>query len=73
MTKVRVCLSIDEDLYKKTRDIQSFLIKETSRNFTFSKVISEILEVGLTNGVDSPSSRRFSDAIKKIVEAKKLE
>ena len=65
--KHRVCIIIDEKIYKKTRDVQAFLIKETSRNVSFSKVISEILEVGLTN------HKKYSDIIKIIIEEKKLE
>lgn len=64
--KHRVCLSIDKNLYKKVREIQSFLIKETNNNYSFSKAISEILDVGLQD-------KKFSDVIKIIIEEKKLE
>jgi len=65
MKRVRVCLSIDEEIYKKTRDVQAFLIKETSRNISYSKTVSEILDIGLQDG-------KFSDVIKLIIKEKKL-
>lgn len=64
--KHRVCIIIDEKIYKKTRDVQAFLIKETSKNVSFSKIVSEILDVGLQD-------KKFSDVIKIIIEEKKLE
>ncbi len=64
--KHRVCIIIDEKIYKKTRDVQAFLIKETSKNVSFSKIISEILDVGLRD-------KKFSDVIKIIIEEKKHE
>ena len=57
---------IDNELYKKTRDIQSFLIKETSRHWSYSKTLSEILDIGLKD-------KKFSDVLNNIIEEKKLD
>ncbi len=62
----RITIMIDDELYKKTRDVQSFLIKETSRNWSYSKTLSEILDIGLKD-------KKFTDVISNIIEEKKLE
>jgi len=62
----RITIMIDGELYKKTRDVQAFLIKETTRNWSYSKTLSEILDIGLKD-------RKFSDVIQNIIEEKKLE
>jgi len=66
MKNIRVCLNIDEEIYKKTREVQAFLIKQTSKNISFSKVISEVLDIGLKD-------KKFSDVINNIIEERKLE
>jgi len=62
----RITIMIDGELYKKTRDVQAFLIKETCRNWSYSKTLSEILDIGLKD-------RKFTDVIQNIIEEKKLE
>jgi len=62
---VRVCISLDEEIYKKLREIQAFLIKETNSNVSFSKVISDVTDVGLQD-------KRFSDVVKILIEENKI-
>lgn len=64
-TRIRVCLNVDEGIYKQVRNIQSFLIKETNKNISFSKVVEEVLDIGLND-------KKFSDVMKIIIEEKKL-
>lgn len=43
---------MDEELYKKLRTLQAFLIKQTIRNVSFSKVVSEVTEIGLQQKIN---------------------
>jgi len=59
--KVRICVMIDETIHKKLIDIQAFLIQETARNYSFSRTVNEILDLGLED-------RKLSDVLKILIE-----
>ncbi len=43
----RVTIMLDENLEKKLRKIQAKLIKNSKKSMSFSKVVNDILRIGL--------------------------
>lgn len=62
---VRVCVLIDEDIHKKLRDIQAFIIQKTGKSYSYSRTINEILDLGLED-------RKLSDVLKILIEEQNL-
>jgi len=62
---VRVTINLDEVLIIRLKEIQAYIIKETHMSYSFSKVIAEILDLGLED-------RKLSDVLKILVEEAKL-
>jgi hypothetical protein len=63
--KVRVCVMIDDTIHKKLKDIQAFIIKETAKNYSYSRTVNEILDLGLED-------RKLADVLQILVEERSL-
>ncbi len=47
MVKLRICITIDSEIYKKMRARQAEQIQKTQSNISFSKTVGDILKDGL--------------------------
>ncbi len=47
MAKQRICITIDSEIYKKMRDVQSEQIRKTQQNVSFSKTVEGLVKDGL--------------------------
>ena len=53
MAKLRICITIDREIYKKTRDIQAEQIRKTQKNVSFSKTLEGLVKDGLEKNNES--------------------
>ena len=47
MAKQRICITINDEIYKKMRDLQSEQIRKTQQNVSFSNTVEGLIKVGL--------------------------
>ena len=47
MTKLRICITIDREIYKRMRERQAEQIKKLQGNVSFSKIIEGLVKAGL--------------------------
>jgi len=55
----RITIMMDEDIYTKLRNLQSKIIKKTKKSCSFSKLVNEVVVVGLKHPPKKKEKKRL--------------